>query len=320
MSAKQQDRRERQTASFVAPCGSRSDFASGRVEVNGRCGAWKESGRGYHGAKPALQDCGSGAVKQRRVRCVQMQAAMARASAKQKQAAKAVEHVSLDPASGGDDRWKMEAVARMLQQGAVGLIPAGGTYAFACALSHRKGVERILEVKNVSDKKKALSIVCKDLSMVQRYVHPIDKNLFRILRTALPGPYTFILPATNEVPRFLLESGKKSWKRREIGIRIPDDPYCLALMECMDEPLLVSSASINGIPDDDDEEDEYAPKNSKVVDPCMCALTLRDAWCSRLDFVVDAGLMQAVQSTVVDCTKEPYEILRYGAGDVSVLE
>jgi len=217
--------------------------------------------------------------------------------------AKVAEYV--DITEGEYDLWKLDSIPKMLKEGALGIIPTDSSYSFVCTMSNREGMDRIYQLKNLSGTKKPLSLICSNLSMVQKYTHSIDKPMFKMLRAALPGPYTFILPANSSVPRVILEHKvhRKVWKRREVGIRVPNDMYCLAILEQLEEPLLVSSIQ--------DEENE-----SKSQD---CPGALLDRWGSSVDFIVGVGERKKHPSTIIDCTKIPYEVIREGSGDLSIL-
>mmetsp|Transcript_6243 Transcript_6243/g.13323 ORF Transcript_6243/g.13323 Transcript_6243/m.13323 type:complete len:297 (+) Transcript_6243:59-949(+) len=204
--------------------------------------------------------------------------------------------------------WKLDQVAEMLKASKLGVIPTDSTYSFVCSLSNRDGIERMYRLKDAVGTKKPMSILCSNLSMVQKYTVAMDKKLYKMLRAALPGPYTFVLPATNEVPRVMLEhkSHRKLWKRREIGVRIPDDELVLELMERLDEPLLVASTSM----------DKDAESRSPML---LCAANVSDTWCSQVDFIVDNGMREVSSSTVIDCTHIPFHVIREGRGSLDIL-
>eukprot|EP00184_Porphyridium_aerugineum_P006042 CAMPEP_0184695178 /NCGR_PEP_ID=MMETSP0313-20130426/2900_1 /TAXON_ID=2792 /ORGANISM="Porphyridium aerugineum, Strain SAG 1380-2" /LENGTH=293 /DNA_ID=CAMNT_0027153589 /DNA_START=15 /DNA_END=896 /DNA_ORIENTATION=- len=220
-----------------------------------------------------------------------------------------------------NDTWKMKQVADMIRTGALGVIPTDTSYAYVCALSNRKGITRIYDLKHLSGTRKPMSLMCLDLSMAQQYTLLQNKALFKMMKDALPGPYTFILPSTNEVPRVLLEHKlhKKTWKRREVGIRIPDNEYCLELVRLLGEPLLVSTAVTDE--DDVDDEDEIIPVPvPHAFSPSNCAASISETWASQLDFVVDSGPLPLEKSTVINCTVIPYEVIREGKGSIDILD
>mmetsp|Transcript_17721 Transcript_17721/g.71508 ORF Transcript_17721/g.71508 Transcript_17721/m.71508 type:complete len:271 (-) Transcript_17721:770-1582(-) len=204
------------------------------------------------------------------------------------------------------DAYKVDSAVQILKQGGVGVIPTDTCYAFACALSSRGGINRLYSLKKTDGGpvKKPLSLLCRDLAMVQTYVHSMDRRLFKLLKSTLPGPYTYILPASSQVPRMVMEhkSHRKSWKRKEIGVRIPDDPYAQAVLEGVDEPLLIS-----GVPLLDDS----------MTLACN-AFDIGENWCNEVDFVVDHGERPWRLSTVVDLGTSPPTIVREGEGDAGI--
>ncbi|KAG5179538.1 DHBP synthase RibB-like alpha/beta domain-containing protein [Tribonema minus] len=248
--------------------------------------------------------------------------------------------VEVDPE--GFDNWKLAPIIETLQNGGVGVLPTDTCYVFACDVHSRRGVDRIFQLKQYVGKRKPLSLLCKDISTISKHSDGIDKDLFKVLKRALPGPYTFIVPATHQartsmsdnhtarVPRMLLDhkSHKKTWKRREVGVRIPDQPVLHAVLEALENPLICSSvpARLSNAPHDDDddfEEDQdddaewsKAARAQLATDPQQIA----DAWGHAVDFIVNAGpITSAGVSTVVNCMARPPEVLRQGLGDPGLL-
>mmetsp|Transcript_14167 Transcript_14167/g.20011 ORF Transcript_14167/g.20011 Transcript_14167/m.20011 type:complete len:180 (-) Transcript_14167:407-946(-) len=120
-----------------------------------------------------------------------------------------------------DDLWKLTPVVEILKDGGVGILPTDTCYVFCCDVHSRRGVDKIFQLKQYVGRRKPLSLLCKDISSISKHSDGVDKELFKILKKVLPGPFTFILPANHEVPRVLLEhkKHKKTWKRREVGMR-----------------------------------------------------------------------------------------------------
>mmetsp|Transcript_8 Transcript_8/g.24 ORF Transcript_8/g.24 Transcript_8/m.24 type:complete len:275 (-) Transcript_8:212-1036(-) len=204
------------------------------------------------------------------------------------------------------DAYKVEPAVEILREGGLGVIPTDTSYVFVCAISSREGVNRIYSLKSSSSPtRKPLSILCRDLSMVQHYVHSLDRRTFKLLKQTLPGPYTYILPATTEVPRIVIEhkSNRKSWKRREIGVRVPDDAYCQAVLDLLDEPLLCNSV----------------PQTRESMTLACNPADIGDNWCNQVDFVIDHGERRTRLSTVIDLTANPPAVVREGEGDVDVI-
>ncbi|MBF0436947.1 MAG: threonylcarbamoyl-AMP synthase [Magnetococcales bacterium] len=188
--------------------------------------------------------------------------------------------------------------SRLIQQ-AAGIIKGGGilafptdtTYGLGCALDNRKGMERIIRLKQLPPNHQ-FSILCPDLANISRYAR-VGNQTYRILRKFLPGPYTFILEATRDVPKNILP------KRKTIGLRIPDHPICLHLLQAIDVPLVSTSLRLPG-----HEGILYHPDDIKGL--------LKD----KVDLMVNGGVLPEVPSTVVDLTDTVPQILRKGAGPV----
>ncbi|CAG9460112.1 unnamed protein product [Pedinophyceae sp. YPF-701] len=195
--------------------------------------------------------------------------------------------------------WKLAQIGQMLQQGAVGIIQTDTNPAFVCDLHNREAVDRLYRAKE-ADPKKPLSILCRDMKDIAQYTVGFPQspefNAFKAARAALPGPYTFILQASKEMPRQVMDSAsRKRANRKTVGVRIPDDPIVTGVLESFGGVLLCSS-----VPVDNEDEVDYA------------------AFCEDshdIDFIVSHDNAQSVQSTVVDLTTRLPQIIRYGAGD-----
>ncbi len=184
-------------------------------------------------------------------------------------------------------------VAEILQQGGVIVYPTDTTYGLGCGISNRKGVERIMRIKNMASSHQ-LSMLVSDLSDISRYAR-VDNATYRLLKRFLPGPYTFVLEATREVPKTILP------KRKTIGLRIPDHPISLALLRAYGEPLLSTSMRFPGETEILSDPYEIHTRAEHLV-----------------DMVIDGGLLPASPSTVVDLTGPIPVVLRAGAGDPEV--
>ena len=133
------------------------------------------------------------------------------------------------------DERKIRQAVKILKQDGLVVIPTDTVYSFACELGSAKGLERIARLKEIPLNKARFSIACADLSQLSSYTRPLDNWLFKLMRKTLPGPYTFILPASSMVPKWFMR------KRKNIGIRVPDHPVTLALLKEINRPLIVSS-------------------------------------------------------------------------------
>ena len=181
-------------------------------------------------------------------------------------------------------------VAECLKDGGVIIYPTDTIYGLGCDINHHKAVNRICKIKNVDPQKAQLSFICKDLSHLSDYTKSIDTPLYRMLKSYLPGPYTFILPASKQVPKILQS------KKSTVGIRVPDNNICRHILEELGNPIL--SASLPG-----DLVEEY-------TDPEVIYENFGD----KVDFVIDGGIGSMVPSTVVDCTTSDWQIIRQGQG------
>jgi len=210
------------------------------------------------------------------------------------------------------DVWRLDPVIEMIKKGSVGVIPTDTSYAFVCDLFSREGVDRVLRLKQAESVKKPLALLCKDMSSISKYTKSTGKTVFKLLKECFPGPYTLILSASPEVPRAFVESKthRKSWKRREVGVRIPNDDTCLAILQELDNPLLCSS-----VPSSKEEYNMLSYVNRE-------ASSIMAAWYNQVDFVVDTGPIPSDNqySTVVDLTASTPIILREGSGPITPFE
>jgi tRNA threonylcarbamoyl adenosine modification protein (Sua5/YciO/YrdC/YwlC family) len=190
------------------------------------------------------------------------------------------------------DERKIIQAAKILNRDGLVIIPTDTVYSFACELGSAKGLERLARLKEVPLNRARFSIACADLSQLSSYTKPLDSALFKIMRKALPGPYTFILPASSAVPKWFTQ------KRKTIGIRVPDHPVTQALLREIDRPLIVSSVR------DEDAIVEY------TTDPEL----IEERFTTKVDAVIDGGMGQVHASTVVDCTGDEMILVRQGLG------
>ena len=184
----------------------------------------------------------------------------------------------------------IKTIVECLQEGGVIIYPTDTIYGLGCDIFQHKAIERISKIKNVHPEKAQLSFICYDLSDLSHYTKSISTPLYRLLKSYLPGAYTFILPASKEVPRIL-----KS-KKNTIGLRVPDNNIARTIVHELGHPIL--SASLPG-----EMVEEY-------TDPDL----IYENFKSLVDIVIDGGIGSMIPSTVIDCTQEPYEVIRIGAG------
>ena len=177
-----------------------------------------------------------------------------------------------------------------LESGGIIAYPTDTIYGLGCDIFHPEAVEKICAIKKVNPEKAQLSFICSDLSHLSNYAKSINNSLFRILKSTLPGPFTFVLPASKEVPKILQN------KKKTIGLRIPDNKIALAIIETLGHPILSASFPGENIEDYTDPE------------------IIQEHWGKQVDIVVDGGIGGIIPSTVVDCTTDEYIILRQGSG------
>lgn len=192
---------------------------------------------------------------------------------------------------------KIAEVVAILAKGGVAIVPTDTIYAFVCDLSQYKGFEKICRIKGLKPEKANFSLLCKDLSNISNYTKPFDRAIYKLLNKALPGPYTFLLEASNEVPS-LFRSKKKT-----IGLRVPDHPIIQQLIEALGRPLVSTSLH------DMDEIVEY-PSDPELIG---------EQWESVVDVIVDGDFGHIVASTVIDCTSGDPVVVREGAGSADIL-
>ncbi len=185
----------------------------------------------------------------------------------------------------------VKQIAECLKEGGIIIYPTDTIYGLGCDIMHPKAVERICRIKNIEPQKAQLSFICRDLSHLSDYTKSIDTPLYRMLKRYLPGPYTFILPASKQVPKILQS------KKSTIGLRVPANTICSEILAALGNPIL--SASLPG-----DMVEEY-------TDPEI----IYDRFENEVDFVIDGGIGGMVPSTIVDCTSNDWTVTRQGLGN-----
>jgi len=188
----------------------------------------------------------------------------------------------------------IKTIVECLLDGGVIVYPTDTIYGLGCDIFQHKAIERICQIKQVEPAKAQLSFICYDLSDLSNYTKSISTPLYRMLKTYLPGPYTFILPASKQVPR-ILKSRKDT-----IGLRVPDNIIARSLVKELGHPIL--SSSLPG-----DMVEEY-------TDPEM----IYDKFGHVVDIVVNGGIGGIVPSTVIDCTGDAPQMIRKGLGEWEV--
>jgi len=185
----------------------------------------------------------------------------------------------------------IKQAVEIIRAGGVVIYPTDSSYALGCQIGNKNAVERIRRLRQLDDKHN-FTLVCRDLSQLGLFAK-VDTKAFRLLKIHTPGPYTFILSATREVPRMLLHA-----KRRTIGLRVPGEPIAQALLEELGEPLMSVSLILPG-------------NSEPLVDP----YEMRQALEHHVDLIIDGGFGGQEPSTVVSLVDDQIEVLRVGCGD-----
>ncbi len=188
-------------------------------------------------------------------------------------------------------------IVAIIRNGGVVVYPTDSGYALGCHIGDKKALDRIRQIRDL-EKNHNFTLVCRDLSELAFYAK-VDNTAFRMIKNNTPGPYTFILRATAEVPNRL-----KHPKKKTIGIRVPDNAIAQAILEALGEPMMNTSLILPG----QDEGSVLAPQE------------IFDELNGRVDAVIDGGYCGHEETTVVDMTSGYPEIIRYGAGDAGVFE
>ena len=184
----------------------------------------------------------------------------------------------------------IEEIASVLRDGGIIVYPTDTVYAIGCDALNNQAIERICAIKEMKSAKTNLSIICADISEVSQYAK-FDNTQFRLMKSNLPGPFTFIFPAMSKLP--------KAFKgRRTVGIRIPDNEIALSIVRALGRPILTTSVP--------GEDEDYR------CEPGLIA----EAFDNTVDIVIDAGRGSMIPSTVVDCTGSEPEVTRQGRGEL----
>jgi tRNA threonylcarbamoyl adenosine modification protein (Sua5/YciO/YrdC/YwlC family) len=191
----------------------------------------------------------------------------------------------------------IQKVVECLKNGGVIIYPTDTIYGIGCDILNHKSVERISEIMNIKKDKTMFSFICSDLSHLSDFSKPLSNTVFKVMKRVLPGPYTFILNANNNVPKLL------SSKKKTVGIRVPDNNIIREIVRELGNPIL--SKSIN----DEDEIVEY------TTDPEL----IYERYGDLVDIVIDGGYGDNQPSTVLDCTGDDIEIIREGKGIVDFI-
>ncbi|MDE0536111.1 L-threonylcarbamoyladenylate synthase [Tenacibaculum sp. L6] len=191
---------------------------------------------------------------------------------------------------------EIQKIVKVLQNGGVIIYPTDTVYGLGCDITNAKALARVAKIKGIKPEKADFSFVCNDLSHLSDYVKQIDTATYKILKRALPGPYTFVLPGSNTLP-------KAYKKRKTVGIRVPDNNIARAIVAALGNPIVSTSIY------DEDEVLEY------TTDPEL----IFEKWQNIVDVVVDGGYGDNHASTVIDLTTDEPEVIREGKGSLDIL-
>src|SRR6478609_8225011 len=192
---------------------------------------------------------------------------------------------------------RIQRVIEVLRKGGVIIYPTDTVYGIGCDIHNARAIERICKIKGIAPNKNNFSFMCNDLSHIAEYTKNLPTSTFKLMKKALPGPYTFILTANNNVPKLL------NIKKQNVGIRIPDHQIPLILVKELGNPIVTTSLK------DDDAVLEY------TTDPEM----ILERYLHLVDLVIDGGAGGNQPSTILDCTGPEPEVVREGKGSLDLL-
>jgi tRNA threonylcarbamoyl adenosine modification protein (Sua5/YciO/YrdC/YwlC family) len=188
----------------------------------------------------------------------------------------------------------IQKIVDILGDGGLIVYPTDTVYGLGCDIFNTRAVERVARIKGIKPKDANFSFICHDFSHLSDYTRPIGSKVFKLLSKNLPGPFTFVLPASNNVPKLFKN------KKKTVGIRIPDHPIILEIVKNFGHPIVTTS-----IHDDD-----------RVVDYTTDPELIHEKFKTLVDAVIDGGYGKNIPSTVVDCTGDEPEIVRQGLGEL----
>jgi len=206
----------------------------------------------------------------------------------------AAEYVKIHPEN--PEQRKIDHVVGVLRDGGVIIYPTDTVYGLGCDIFNQKAVERVRQIKGIKGKHLNLSFICYDLSHISEYTRHLDTPTFKLMKKALPGPYTFILESSSKVPKIL------NVKKKTVGIRIPDNNIPREIVRTLGNPIITTSVH-------DDEIHDHA------TDPEL----IYEEFKNLVDVVIDGGPGEVHPSTVIDCTGGEPVIVREGIGDVNII-
>ncbi|WP_020538176.1 L-threonylcarbamoyladenylate synthase [Lewinella cohaerens] len=193
---------------------------------------------------------------------------------------------------------KIRQVVDVLEKDGVIIYPTDTVYALGCDLFSKKGLEKIARIRGVNPSKARFSFICENFSQLAEYAAQIDNEVFRLMKQLLPGPYTFILKASHQVPKII------QGRRASIGVRVPDNNIPLEIVRMLGRPIITASLKT------DAEED--------VLEYLTDTYDIEERFGKLVDIIIDGGAGGNEGSTVIDCTTSPPELIREGAGPIDL--
>ena len=194
------------------------------------------------------------------------------------------------------DQKGIDAAVEILRRGGLIIYPTDTVYGLGCDITNTKALEKIARIKKVKLEKANFSFICYDLSNLSTYVRLIETPIYKLLKRALPGPYTFVLQGSNKLP-------KEFKKKRTVGIRVPDNNIIRSIVKELGNPIVSTSIY------DEDEVIEY------TTDPEL----IFEKWRNQVDLVIDGGYGGNIPSTIIDVSGEEIEVIREGKGSLDLL-
>ena len=189
---------------------------------------------------------------------------------------------------------KINTVVECLLDGGVIIYPSDTVYGFGCDIYNKKAVARIAKIKGIDINKQKFSFICSSLSNISKFTKPISNETYKLMKRNLPGPFTFILNANNNIPKIFKTNRKK------LGIRVPKHNIPLEIVKKLKNPIISSSVK----------------ENDKIIEYSTDPEIMYDKFKNLVDIVIDSGFTGNLPSTIIDCTKSDFEIIRQGKGNI----
>ena len=189
---------------------------------------------------------------------------------------------------------KINTVVECLLDGGVIIYPSDTVYGFGCDIYNKKAVARIAKIKGININKQKFSFICSSLSNISKFTKPISNETYKLMKRNLPGPFTFILNANNNIPKIFKTNRKK------LGIRVPKHNIPLEIVKKLENPIISSSVK----------------ENDKIIEHSTDPEIMYDKFKNLVDIVIDSGFTGNLPSTIIDCTKSDFEIIRQGKENI----